>query len=97
MSTMNAEAAYIRDAISREEYPKALVQWNAYARQLRQAIEAGGLSEQQMKEAGELFEWSRQALLGARAHLRDRFHTLEVAAAYQEDPVRRRGSLETRL
>jgi hypothetical protein len=80
---MNAEADYIRDAIRREEYPKALAQWNDYARHLRSAIEAGTLPADQMEEARALFGWSREVLLGARAQLRARVHELEVAAAYQ--------------
>ncbi|MBZ5580164.1 MAG: hypothetical protein LAP40_26695 [Acidobacteriia bacterium] len=94
---MNAEAEYIREAIGREEYRKALAQWNDYAKHLRQAIEAGMLSAGQREEARALMEWSRRTLLGARAHLRARYHELEVAAAYKGHPAAQSGHIETRL
>ncbi len=94
---MNAEASYIRDAISSEEYQRALAQWNDYAARLRRAIEAGTLSDDQMEEARALFEWSRGVLLGARAHLRDRYRQLEAAAAYNTRPATGPGRFVTRL
>ena len=97
---MNAAAQYIREAIRREEYPKALAQWNSYARQLRAAVETGTLAPDQMDEAQALFVWSRQVLLGASAQLRAQFHELEVAAAYERrpgTPERRSRMLDTRL
>ena len=97
---MNAAAEYIREAIRREEYPKALAQWNSYARQMRTAVETGTLSADQMEEARALFTWSRQFLLGASAQLRAQFHELEVAAAYERRPAtpeRRSRVLDTRL
>ena len=97
---MNAEAEYIREAIQREEYQKALVQWNDYARHLRQAAEVGSLPPDQIAEARALFEWSRGMLIGARAHLRARYHELEVAAAYRAptgSPASRPALVNTRL
>ena len=94
---MNAEAEFIRQAIAREQYQTALVQWNAYIRQLERAIEAGSLSAEQMAEVRALVEGSRAALLSARAQLRAHYHELEVAAAYNGHPAARPGSLRTLL
>lgn len=93
---MNAAAEYIREAIRKEEYQKALAQWHGYASHLREAVEAHMLPPDQMEEARALFEWSRGILLGARAQLRERYHQLEVAAAYNRGPVARPGLLDTR-
>ena len=79
---MNASADYIRHAIEHEQYANALAQWNHYARQLRQAVESGILPAEQMEEARALYQWARPVLLSAQAHLRYRYHELEVAAAY---------------
>ena len=79
---MNASADYIRQAIEHEQYADALMQWNHYARHLRQAVESGVLPAGQMEEARALYKWARPVLLSAQAHLRYRYHELEVAAAY---------------
>lgn len=94
---MNAAAEYIREAIQREEYPKALAQWDSYARQLRAAVEAGTLPADQMEEARTLFAWSRTVLIGARAQLQAQVHELEVAAAYARRPARPIGRFEARF
>ncbi len=94
---MNAEVDYIRKAIEREEYAKALAQWSDYARHLRRAVESGRIPAEQMAEARALYEWARPLLLSARAHLRDRYHQLEVAAAYNLRAVERPRALDTRL
>lgn len=94
---MNAELDYIRQAIAREEYAKALAQWNDYVRHVRRALESGGFSAGQMEEARALYEWARPVLLSARAHLRDRCRELHVAAVYTARPVARSGGLDTRL
>ena len=94
---MNAEAEFVRQAIQRQEYRKALVQWNDYAKHLRRAVEAGRLPEDQMIEARGLVEWSRPVLLGARAQLQAQIHELEVAATYARRPAHPAGRLEVRL
>ena len=93
---MHAAAEYIREAVRREQYQEALAQWNDYARQLRQAAEAGTLTPDQMEEARRLYEWARPVLLGGRAQLRERVRELEVAAAYRRQPGRQRGRIDTR-
>lgn len=94
---MNAEADYIREAIGRGEYRMALVQWNDYAKHLRLALEKGVLPHEQMEEARMLVEWSRAALQSAQAHLRERFHELEVARIYNTFPGARPGLIEMRF
>ncbi|HEY1240532.1 MAG TPA: hypothetical protein VGF16_08235 [Bryobacteraceae bacterium] len=94
---MNAEGAYILEAIGREEYHKALVQWKTYAQRLRRAVEAGLLSGDQMEEARRLYEWARPLLLGARAHLQAQIDELAVAAAYTRPAPPPRRRIETRL
>ncbi len=94
---MNAELDYIRHAIEHEEYGKALVQWNDYAAHLRQAIEAGILPVDQLEEARAVYEWARPVLLSARAHLRDQYHQIEVAAAYHSRPSIRLHRVDTCL
>ncbi len=97
---MNAAAEYIREAIRSEQYRQALAEWNRYARQLREAVEAGALPRDQMEQARALFEWGHAALLGARAQLRARYRELEAAAAYRARPgsgEARPGLLDTRL
>ena len=94
---MNAELDYIRQAIAREEYAKALAQWNDYVRHVRRALESGSLSAGQMQEARALYEWARPVLLSARAHLRDRIHEIEVAAAYTFRQASSRGRLDTHM
>lgn len=79
---MSAEAGQIREAIRCEQYKAALGRWNSYARGLRTALDAGTLRSDQMEEARRLYEWSRMALLGARAHLQARLRELAVAARY---------------
>lgn len=94
---MNAEAAYIRDAIGRGEYRMALAQWNDYAKRLRIAVEKGVIPLEQMDEARALVEWSRAALESVRAQLREQLHELEVARAYNILPGRSSTRIETRL
>jgi hypothetical protein len=76
MNPVSADS--IREAIAGGDYARAQGLWNDYAG----ALAAGGLSESSLSEAAELMEWSRQALLCARAHAVDRLRTLHVAAAY---------------
>jgi len=92
---VNAEAEYIRQAIAREDYRQALVQWDDYARRLGSAAGAGILSAGQMGELRALYEWARPALLGARAQLLDQYRQLEAAAAYRTSPASPAGSLRT--
>ena len=94
---MHAAAEYIRESIGREQYGEALAQWNDYARQLRQAIEAGRLEPDQMEEARRLYEWARPLLICGRAQLRERVHELEVAVAYRGRPEARRSRIDARV
>jgi len=79
-------AARIRDAIARGQYREAWQLWNAYAARLENQLRAGACGAEgaapAMAEARDLYEWSRVALLSARAHLRERCHALEVATLY---------------
>jgi len=79
---VNAEAAFIRDAVAAEQYDKALLQWKSYTSQLREALAAGCLSDEQMQELRDLYQWARLMLRSAQAHLRQRNSALGVAAAY---------------
>jgi hypothetical protein len=80
---MNGSAAsLIRQAISREDYPGALELWNAYASDLKEALDRGELEHGEMRQARELFEWSSLALQGARAHLQAQLGMACGAAAY---------------
>lgn len=78
----------IRDAIAKEQYAEALHLWTAYTAPIQRAIEARSVTPERMQELRELYTWSRTALLIARAHLRDRYHALEVAAAYRKGTPR---------
>ena len=90
-------AAYIRDAIGREQYREALARWNDYARQLGEAAQAGTLAPDQMEEARRLYEWARPVLVGGRAQLRERVRELEVAVAYRRRPDKRRSRIDARV
>ena len=94
---MHAAVQYIRQAIQRDQYGEALAEWDEYARQLRQALEAGTLAPDQMDEVRGLFEWARPILLGSRAQLRERVHELEVAVAYRRATEKQTSRIETRL
>ena len=72
----------IRDAIAREDYGAAYVLWDEYAAGLRREVALGLASADQMREVGELFEWSRLALLGARAQLMARLNARHIARIY---------------
>jgi len=94
---MHAAAEYIREAIRREQYREALAQWNDYARQLQQAVDAGALAPDQMEEARRLYEWARPILLACAAQLRERVRELEVASAYSRRPEKRPSRIDARL
>jgi hypothetical protein len=80
------EVDSIRRAIAAGLYEDALAGWNVYSARLRRALQCGTLTAAEMQEVRALFEWARPVLLGARAHMRDRYHELEVAAAYGRRP-----------
>ena len=87
----------IREAIAHEEYEEALRLWKAYARQWQHAVEGGEVSPEQMAEAGQLAEWGRTVLLGARAQLQARWNVLRAAAVYGAQPSPRPGLIRTSL
>jgi hypothetical protein len=77
----------IHQAISREDYLRALALWDAYAAGLRVEIDRNYLDRQAMSEARDLFESSSLVLRCARAHLQARWHQARSAAAYlQRNP-----------
>jgi hypothetical protein len=78
----------IRRAVASGEFQKALVLWNDYAGQLQEALEQRRLSEPQLKEMGELVEWSRTVVLCARAQGQSLLSSLCAAGKYS-DPVPR--------
>ena len=94
---MNAAVNTIRQAVQREEYARARLQWDEYVRHLQRAIQTRSLAPEQMEEVRALYEWARAALLTARAHLRDRYHELEVARAYLAPRPSGSGRLDARF
>ena len=72
----------IREAIACEDYRTALREWNCYAARLEGDIGRGLVSAEQMAEVREVFEWSRNTLLCARAHDLARLNAMRAAAAY---------------
>jgi hypothetical protein len=72
----------IREAIASEDYGAALSLWNDFAAQLRSEVSRGVASRERMTQMRELFEWSRVALLCARAQNQDRLNAFRVAAVY---------------
>ena len=74
----------IRDAIASGEFQKALVLWNGYAGQLQEELQQHSLFERQLKEMGDLVEWSRSVLQCARAHDQSLLGALCTAGKYQD-------------
>ena len=79
-------ATRIREAIAHEQYGEALRLWQSHTEQVARAIEAGTFSTEEMAELRELYDWIRTAALSARAHLRERYRSVTVAAAYCARP-----------
>jgi hypothetical protein len=79
---IETDVTVIRQAISREDYVRALELWTGYARDLREALDRGALTAEQMSEARSLFEWSRPVLHGARGYLLTQCVKARSAAAY---------------
>jgi len=72
----------IREAIACEDYGTALREWNGYAARLGDDFRRGLVSAERMAEVREVFEWSRNTLLCARAHDLARLNAMRAAAAY---------------
>jgi hypothetical protein len=86
----------IRKAIVSEQYDDGLDLWTRYATQLRNSIANREASETTLQEMGELVEWSRSILLGARSHMLDRLNTLHAAGVYVQ-PAERPGTIRVSL
>jgi hypothetical protein len=90
-------ALRMRETIASEDYGMASRLWDDYAGRLRDRLRTSALSAEEMAEARGLFEWSRAALLRARAQFSDRIHTLHVAAEYARGDCPRTGALRASL
>jgi hypothetical protein len=77
----------IRNAIACREFEKARKLWSEYMASLHDQLRRGALTRAQLEEAGELKEWCRVALLCARAHIRNRLRSLQVAGRYGQPPA----------
>jgi hypothetical protein len=75
-------AASLRQAISHEDYPRALEIWSSYASDLRDAVTRGELTRAEMANSGDLFEWCFAAVRAARSHLQVQLNMTHSAAAY---------------
>jgi predicted membrane chloride channel (bestrophin family) len=88
----------IRNAIASREFRKARKLWNEYMVHLREELRRGTLTHAQLDEARELKEGARVALLCARAHIRNRLRSLQVAGRYGEPPpTEKRRAVQTSL
>jgi predicted protein tyrosine phosphatase len=86
----------IRQAVSSREYTKARRLWAEYIGRLRGQFERGALTQAEIKEARELFEWARVTLVCQRAHLQQRLRGLQVAGLYRQlPPAEKRRRLQT--
>src|SRR5215471_21081278 len=61
----------IRCAVASGDLEAAQLLWSDYARLLGEQLDHGVLAESGLREAGLLVEWTRQALLAQKAHMRD--------------------------
>jgi hypothetical protein len=93
MDTKRASA--IRQAIASGEYLRAGSLWNEYASLLHRRISRGICTLDDMEEARELFEWSRQTVALARAHSQCQLDALRVAGRYAETDPREAALLRT--
>ena len=79
---MSDPAGQIRYAIERGEFVRALELWQQWSAGLTVQIQAGTLDPAEWARAGEIYHWSRNVLLGERAHLLERLNTAHAAGAY---------------
>jgi hypothetical protein len=86
---MNPAIERIRHAITRGEYPQASELWNHFASELQDRIRAGRLPASEWTDVAELFTWSRNVLLCARAQALDLLNTNHVASTYGHAPQSR--------
>jgi hypothetical protein len=82
----NETTTSIRQAISREDYSRALKLWDSYASDVSEAVQRGELTRDEMDTASDLFAWSTAILRGARAHLQVQLNMIHSAAAYLPRP-----------
>lgn len=75
----------IREAIGSRDFDTASRLWNDYSAQFRDELTGGIVSPERMAETRELFEWSRNALLCARAQDLDRLNAIHVAGVYARE------------
>ena len=80
--TSLAGLSVIRQAISREDYGRALELWNGLAQELREELAFGRLTSEKMDEVRALVEWSNVVLRGARGHLQSSWNKARGVAAY---------------
>ncbi len=77
-----ALAERIRETVASGEFEQALELWNEYAGRLQEELQQQRLSELQLKEMGQLVEWSRSVILCARAQDQGRLGNLCAAGKY---------------
>ena len=94
---MNPAIEPIRYAITRGDYPRASELWNHFASELEDRIRAGGLPASEWTDVAELFAWSRNVLLCARAQALDLLNANHVASTYGRAPQSRRPHTRTSL
>ncbi|MBV9508228.1 MAG: hypothetical protein JO323_24825 [Acidobacteriia bacterium] len=77
----------IRHAVGCGEFSRASLLWEDYARGLERKLKLdGGLSAEELREAGELVAWSRQVVQCARARAMEQLDSLQVAGQYETPP-----------
>jgi len=74
----------IRQAVAAGSFEEAQLLWKQYAEKIRAEFQLGPVPESRLTEARELAEWTRIAVLCARAHAHDRLKQITVATRYQK-------------
>ncbi|HWB86810.1 MAG TPA: hypothetical protein VG675_21880 [Bryobacteraceae bacterium] len=80
---MSDLSAAIRHAMAREEFEKAKLLWNEYARHMAEDVRSGSAKQTQLAEVRQLMEWCRRVALASRAQAAARLKILRVAETYR--------------
>ena len=73
----------IRHAISRGDWARSGALWDGLAGEVERRLRAGRLSPAEWNKVAQLFAWSRNVLLCARAQALDRLNQMHAAGAYR--------------
>ena len=79
---MDKAVERIRQMIGQGDFSGATALWEQWSGYLAVKIQAGTATPEERAHTVELYRWSREALLCARAQVLDRLNTLHAAGAY---------------